>query len=436
MIQYLIENKANPVHQDRDGWTALHNACSCGNLESVVFLLEQACVDVNVMSMQGHTPLSKIDIYLNNNESKILKKNQLLCIVNAASKGHTEIVLELLNGNYGTNPILKNKFGETAYDVAAAAGEVYLCQLIEQHEHQWFNYRNQIYDTLDLHVTIPVLLIEEQQEDDGGGDTSQWYFNHKLVLNKSKVALPNPSWFWLTDWTIDFTIPSEKNEEGWVYNQISGSKRRQWIRIMKKSMNELNGIQPEEEEITEEEDNNERSDSLLTRVSTTVTKAVFIGCSYTTKPLLQEQIENNEPLWESNDQVMYCRRCHRGFNFIIRKHHCRKCGQIVCDKCSTQRVYLPPSHIILSCQQDLNQVSLKPQRICDECLIHVHNDDLLPPRKSISSIMLECPVCTKKLTEYRSVKEQEEHVQDCFNQGSTSTMGIRFVGKYCEFCLF
>lgn len=74
MIQYLIENKANPVHQDRDGWTALHNACSCGNLESVVFLLEQACVDVNVMSMQGHTPLSKIDIYLNNNESKILKK--------------------------------------------------------------------------------------------------------------------------------------------------------------------------------------------------------------------------------------------------------------------------------------------------------------------------------------------------------------------------
>ncbi|KAI8079401.1 ankyrin repeat-containing domain protein, partial [Thamnidium elegans] len=38
VIQYLVQSNANPIHQDRDGWTALHNACSCGNLNSVVFL--------------------------------------------------------------------------------------------------------------------------------------------------------------------------------------------------------------------------------------------------------------------------------------------------------------------------------------------------------------------------------------------------------------
>lgn len=58
VVQYLVQSNANHLHQDRDGWTALHNACSFGNLDLVKYLLSLHNVNVNVISNQGHTPLS------------------------------------------------------------------------------------------------------------------------------------------------------------------------------------------------------------------------------------------------------------------------------------------------------------------------------------------------------------------------------------------
>jgi len=57
---YLV-NKANAnyLHQDRDGWTALHNACSFGSVPMIEFLLDQPLINVNVASKKGHTPLSE-----------------------------------------------------------------------------------------------------------------------------------------------------------------------------------------------------------------------------------------------------------------------------------------------------------------------------------------------------------------------------------------
>lgn len=338
-------------------------------------------------------------------------------IVNAASKGYTDIVLFLLNDHYNANPLVKNKFGETAYDVAAAAGEAYLCQLIEGFEYKWNN--SQGFNSLNMHVTIPVLLLEEQ--DIRTRDTT-WYFNGKLVMNKSRVHLPNTSWFWLSDWTIDYTNPTiNHDQEGWYHD--TNKKTRQWKRIMKKTM----GLSSETDISSDEQEEQEQTTDkhLTTLVSTT---AIFIGCSsHNTRPVLQEQISKELLLWENNDLVLDCRRCHRWFNFIIRRHHCRKCGQIICDKCSSQRVYLPPNHIIQSPNiplQDTNILSLQPQRICDQCVYDVNNN-----KKRTSSVMMECPVCTKKLTEYKTTNEQEQHVQACFNKGSTTNIGIRFVGK-------
>lgn len=63
---YLV-NKANAnyLHQDRDGWTALHNACSFGSLSITEFLLKQPLINVNITSKKGHTPLSKLYIFYN-----------------------------------------------------------------------------------------------------------------------------------------------------------------------------------------------------------------------------------------------------------------------------------------------------------------------------------------------------------------------------------
>lgn len=48
--------------------------------------------------------------------------------VNAASKGHLPIVLYLLT-KQSANPLIRNNWGETAYDVAAAVFEVWICEV-------------------------------------------------------------------------------------------------------------------------------------------------------------------------------------------------------------------------------------------------------------------------------------------------------------------
>lgn len=48
--------------------------------------------------------------------------------VNAASKGHLPVVLYLLSKQQA-DPLVRNNWGETAYDVAAAVFEVWICEV-------------------------------------------------------------------------------------------------------------------------------------------------------------------------------------------------------------------------------------------------------------------------------------------------------------------
>lgn len=37
--------------------------------------------------------------------------------------------------------------------------------------------------------------------------------------------------------------------------------------------------------------------------------------------------------WELDDNVLNCRECDTSFSTFTRKHHCRGCGGVFCDKC-------------------------------------------------------------------------------------------------------
>ena len=49
-------------------------------------------------------------------------------LVNAASKGHLPVVLYLLS-KQAADPLVRNNWGETAYDIAAAVFEVWICEV-------------------------------------------------------------------------------------------------------------------------------------------------------------------------------------------------------------------------------------------------------------------------------------------------------------------
>ncbi|CAG8470856.1 26294_t:CDS:2 [Dentiscutata erythropus] len=250
IVAWLLQMSANVEQKDNDGWTALHNASAQGHLQIVKHLLVEAHANVDVKSNKGHTPL-----------------------MNAASKGHVDIVEYLLSRG-GANPFIKNSFGEIAYDGAAISHEIYICELLEKAEREWWNKKpssqlfsssdlthtpdtNQPYDLNILHCAVPIVIHENQRTSSFFGlsirGSSKYSANNLLKsdvcgpwshhpsgrpqskesvqvpseisslsvsdISNSTSSKPSPKrWYWFTDWQIYFTHP-RVDQQGWQYSK-------------------------------------------------------------------------------------------------------------------------------------------------------------------------------------------------------------------------
>ncbi|KAI8960762.1 FYVE-domain-containing protein [Daldinia sp. FL1419] len=52
------------------------------------------------------------------------------------------------------------------------------------------------------------------------------------------------------------------------------------------------------------------------------------------------------PRWQPDSEVTICPICRTQFSFFVRKHHCRKCGRVVCNACSPHRITIPHQYIV------------------------------------------------------------------------------------------
>ncbi|KAK7695501.1 hypothetical protein QCA50_000137 [Cerrena zonata] len=261
IVTYLLPNRADVHAQDADGWTALHNACSKGYLDIVRWLCEHGDAastnngvrGVDVQSKGGWTPL-----------------------MNAASKGHLPVVLYLLS-KQSADPLIRNNWGETAYDAAAAVFEVWICEVLQKAEAEKWRGPSVPYNSLAVHTTMPVLLYENQRldmriktlamsggkpkfsasglgrrgrrapfelrlpqpDDNGKKEVSAWRSDVQLPLREEPFTLPMPgdassregserSHFWLSDWTLDVTHPGVDAELGWQYAHSFEDPDDQW----------------------------------------------------------------------------------------------------------------------------------------------------------------------------------------------------------------
>eukprot|EP00475_Leptophrys_vorax_P010624 TRINITY_DN17204_c0_g3_i2.p1 TRINITY_DN17204_c0_g3~~TRINITY_DN17204_c0_g3_i2.p1 ORF type:complete len:322 (+),score=41.20 TRINITY_DN17204_c0_g3_i2:408-1373(+) len=66
--------------------------------------------------------------------------------------------------------------------------------------------------------------------------------------------------------------------------------------------------------------------------------------------------ENEEAFWEPNEKANNCRVCDVQFTMLNRKHHCRRCGVLVCDACSQSRDFISKAK------------TGSKVRICDDCM--------------------------------------------------------------------
>ena len=59
--------------------------------------------------------------------------------------------------------------------------------------------------------------------------------------------------------------------------------------------------------------------------------------------------------WDSDSKNPNCFHCENKFTTFLRRHHCRKCGILVCGSCSKGKTFVP-------------EVSrMHSVRICDDC---------------------------------------------------------------------
>lgn len=72
-------------------------------------------------------------------------------------------------------------------------------------------------------------------------------------------------------------------------------------------------------------------------------------------PIIRKQrvdTENLAPVWIHDKDALECMICNKSFTLLNRRHHCRKCGKVVCGRCSEHKT-------------TLKNIGLA--RVCDEC---------------------------------------------------------------------
>ncbi|KAL4975963.1 FYVE zinc finger-domain-containing protein [Aspergillus desertorum] len=75
-----------------------------------------------------------------------------------------------------------------------------------------------------------------------------------------------------------------------------------------------------------------------------------------------QYLEYNRPRWQPDAEVTECPICRTTFSFWYRKHHCRKCGRVVCASCSPHRITIPRQYIVHPPASDRSSASALAQR--------------------------------------------------------------------------
>ncbi|GAB5362040.1 hypothetical protein AAMO2058_000764000 [Amorphochlora amoebiformis] len=81
----------------------------------------------------------------------------------------------------------------------------------------------------------------------------------------------------------------------------------------------------------------------------------FAGKKHKHKSVLKKSKQANFSHWVRDEDVSQCQRCNAVFSIGLRKHHCRECGGIYCNECSSHRIPVRDKGFA------------NPVRVCDSC---------------------------------------------------------------------
>lgn len=166
----------------------------------------------------------------------------------------------------------------------------------------------------------------------------------------------------------------------------------------------------------------------------------------------KNDLEQSIVPWKADNTVQSCHICERKFNLIIRKHHCRLCGNIVCDSMGTSCshevsiIKLRKNASDLPFQESIDQLLNQKVdigiRVCSNCLklvytprkfkrdmIETNNTPIMNKYRSIANVSTVIERLLPQLQRYIKLKGLGENLTD---GDSSNLIDLREVTKVRE----
>lgn len=151
------------------------------------------------------------------------------------------------------------------------------------------------------------------------------------------------------------------------------------------------------------------------------------------------------PVWQADEDASSCFICNKDFSVFYRRHHCRKCGRVVCGTCSSTKTnYEAGTYVVTPPGQLFMESPHVPHRTCDVCveLMTLENslrDSIItastpvevPSRNQVKDTSVQrtlnvddtgdgdnesesnhCPICNLNLNGMAD-SQKEDHINDC-----------------------
>ena len=180
-------------------------------------------------------------------------------------------------------------------------------------------------NTIDLRYLILCndCLIYAKYNGGALGDTASLKVSYKIPLAGLTIEVPNRE-----EYPQDFNIRSPVRS--CTLRADNSADRDHWVSTLNKTIQDH-----------------------LSRRATFSSAASFEdpnSCAKDRERILGE----SAPVWVPDERVTMCQRCHDDFTLLLRRHHCRACGKVVCYLCSGNKA-------------PLKYRAYEPSRVCDPC---------------------------------------------------------------------
>ncbi|KAG6611448.1 RUN and FYVE domain-containing protein 1 [Phytophthora cinnamomi] len=157
--------------------------------------------------------------------------------------------------------------------------------------------------------------------------------------------------------------------------------------------------------------------------------AILLGCLNRLQGIVEDlrmssQLYIQRATWVKNNERTTCNLCTRNFHALRRKHHCRRCGEVVCSDCSTVETI------------DLPAIGYSKLRLCKVCSIRARTTPLkqvaktnvfdhLVRARSLSNVGSSGATSSFTRSSYTD-NNQMNHHEDSYSHSATSDMAPSF----------